>query len=329
MSKRILQPLGMMHTLTRQPAEADLPADLSKGYKFQNGKFEEQGFEYLPTAPAGCMSSSAGDMARFMIAHLQDGQYESARILSEQSARKMREALFKHDDRLEGMAYGFMRGTYNGETILHHGGDTFWFHSLFMMLPERGVGFFVSYNTDTGGGVPRTELMEAFLDRYYPAAQQEPPQPREGFGDRARATRVNTARRGIRTPRSRSSASCWPRPRSRPTAIRSCSKGAVRSRADRRVAPLVFQEENGQDMLVFHEDDKGRITELFSRNGVAGLVRLPWYETPRFTVILLACVADCYCRRLWVGRWRPSYCAAAPAAAPAPRCRSWWPCWAG
>ena len=90
-----------------------------------------------------------------MIAHLQNGEYESARILQAETARKMRELLFTHDPRLDGMAYGFMRMQYNGRAIVQHGGDTFWFHSYFVMLPESNAGFFVSYNTDTAGASPR------------------------------------------------------------------------------------------------------------------------------------------------------------------------------
>ena len=48
---------------------------MSKGYKFEKGEFKEQPFEYVPAAPAGSMGASAGDMARFMIAHLQNGRY--------------------------------------------------------------------------------------------------------------------------------------------------------------------------------------------------------------------------------------------------------------
>ena len=287
--KNILEPLDMHHTTVRQPPEDKLPADLSKGYKFVRGKFQEEGFEYVPTAPAGVMSASAGDMAKFMIAHLQNGRYESTRILQEDSARKMRETLFTHDDRLEGMAYGFMRATYNGEHILHHGGDTLLFHSFFVMLPERGTGFFVSYNTDTAGGRPRTELMEAFLDRYYPATSKTAPEPLAGFSDRA--ARYTGTYCGIR--RSYTSVA-------KLGALLNAAKvtadgetlvvsGGSSPKRYFEIAPLVFRQEGGQETLVFGEDAKGNVTQLFFGNNPAGaLVRLPWYETPNFTIALLA-----------------------------------------
>jgi len=289
----ILQPLGMHHTSVRQPAEDEMPADMSKGYKFQRGKFQEEGFEYVPAAPAGCMSASAEDMAKFMIAHLQNGQYESAHILKEESAKKMRETLFTHDERLEGMAYGFMRATYNGEKILHHGGDTFLFHSFFVMLPERGVGFFVSYNTDTGGGAPRTELMEAFLDRYYPAPDQAEQPPLAGFSDRAaRYTGDYGSTRHSHTSMAKLGALfAVVKVTADGDALVVKGSGPVPKRYV-EVAPLVFREEFGQDMLLFREDEKGRVTQLFSRNGVAGaLLRMPWYETPMFTISLVGVCA--------------------------------------
>jgi CubicO group peptidase (beta-lactamase class C family) len=175
----------MSHTLARQPAEDKMPADMSKGYKFERGRYKEEGFEYVPIAPAGAISASAGDMAKFMIAHLQDGHYDSAQILKEETARRMRELLFTHDEALDGMAYGFMRMSYNGEAIVQHGGDTFWFHSLLLMLPERKTGLFVPYNTDTAGGV-RQPWIEAFLDRYFPAAASPARKEQETKADGAK-----------------------------------------------------------------------------------------------------------------------------------------------
>src|SRR5262249_41754983 len=64
-ARRLLEPLGMRHTLAGQPAADQLPADLSKGYKWKGGQFEAQGFEYIPMAPAGCISTTAADAARF------------------------------------------------------------------------------------------------------------------------------------------------------------------------------------------------------------------------------------------------------------------------
>jgi CubicO group peptidase (beta-lactamase class C family) len=105
--ERILKPLGMDHTLVRQPPEDKLPPELSKGYKWEQGHFVAKGFEYIPAAPAGCISTTASDAALFMIAHLSDGQGKNGRILKTETARRMREPLFRHDPQTSAMCYGF------------------------------------------------------------------------------------------------------------------------------------------------------------------------------------------------------------------------------
>src|SRR5690606_6431921 len=109
----------------------------------------------------------AVDMARFMIAHLQLGRLGESRILKEETAARMHSRVFTHDPRLDGMCYGFMESRHNGYRIIGHGGDTELFHTSLLLLPDQQVGFFVSCNSEEGGQ-PRTEMGDAFLDRYFP-----------------------------------------------------------------------------------------------------------------------------------------------------------------
>ena len=44
-----------------------------KGYQWNDGRVKEHPFEYVPWGPCGAMSVSGGDMARFMLAHLNEG----------------------------------------------------------------------------------------------------------------------------------------------------------------------------------------------------------------------------------------------------------------
>ena len=60
------------------------------------------------------MSAPASDMARFMIAHLQNGRYGENRILSETTTRTMHSPLFTNAPGLSPMLHGFMAGTLNG-----------------------------------------------------------------------------------------------------------------------------------------------------------------------------------------------------------------------
>ena len=80
---QILAPLGMKRTTFRQPVPEALRDDVSIGYRKPDGEPDAADFEYVPLAPAGALSSTATDMARFMLAHLDSGRLGDARILSE------------------------------------------------------------------------------------------------------------------------------------------------------------------------------------------------------------------------------------------------------
>jgi CubicO group peptidase (beta-lactamase class C family) len=166
----IFEPLEMSRTTFREPLPEALAADMSIGYLHKGGEFKPQPFEYTHNvAPAGAISSTAGDMAKFMIAHLQDGAYGEGRILGPESTREMRERLFTPDPRLRlGLGHGFIEHLVNGRLIYTHGGDTRYHHSMMVLLPEEDFGLFISFNADPGSA--RGNLVQAVMDRYYPAA---------------------------------------------------------------------------------------------------------------------------------------------------------------
>jgi len=105
--KHILDPLGMRQTTGRQPLPERLAADMSQGYTWTGGKFVAKKFEIITGAsPAGSVSASATDMARFMLVHLGNGKLGDRRILAESTAVRMHTRSFGHDPRLPGWARG-------------------------------------------------------------------------------------------------------------------------------------------------------------------------------------------------------------------------------
>jgi CubicO group peptidase (beta-lactamase class C family) len=163
----IYRPLDMQRTTFVQPLPANLQPMMSNGYKKASGK--AQPFEFVEAFPAGSVSTTARDMCNFMIAHLQNGQFEGKQILKPETAKLMHSRLFGTDDRLDAMAHGFYEESRNGERIIGHGGDTEVFHSDLHLILDKNVGFFVSFNSAGRGEVsPRSILFEAFLDRYFP-----------------------------------------------------------------------------------------------------------------------------------------------------------------
>lgn len=169
--KNILQPLGMAHTTFRQPLPANLAPLMSQGYDRASGG--PKGFEYVQAWPAGSLSTTADDMSRWMIAHLQDGAYEKTQILKPETAELMHSRAWTNMPAMNGGDYGFYEMSRNGRRVIGHGGDTQWFHSLMALMLDDHVGFFVSYNSAGKGDDSGPEaLWEHFVDRYFP---YEPP----------------------------------------------------------------------------------------------------------------------------------------------------------
>ncbi len=281
--ERLLVPLGMKYTLARQPDALKLPATVSKAYKWSDGRFKEESFEYVPLSPAGAISASAADMSHFLIAHLNDGKYGDVRILKPETARRMRERLFAHDPKVDAMCYGFWELNRNGQRILHHGGDTLLFHTLFAMIPEQKVGLFLSYNTDRAGGA-REEVLDAFLDRYFPG----PPEPRSRTttADVASLKRFEGEYSG-----SRHSETTYAKLvlLLQPFTVHANDNGTLTagfSGEPRRYVPegpLVFRELDGRRKLIFHEDEQGNISQVYMADvPAAAMIRETGVNQPRY-----------------------------------------------
>lgn len=168
--QRILEPLDMQHSSFRQPLPDRLVGQMSKGYaSLSDGK--EKPYELINLAPAGSMAASGADMAKFMLAHLNRGEYNGARILSAQTADTMHRTGQASIGPLNQMMLGFYETSLNGHFSIAHGGDTQWFHSDLRLFPDDGVGYFVSMNSAGREGANlhiRTQLAVNFVDRYLP-----------------------------------------------------------------------------------------------------------------------------------------------------------------
>ncbi len=165
LERQVLGPLGMTRTTSRQPIPDSIDGVLSRG----DGGADD--FAYVRVAPAGSISATANDIARFMSAHLGDGRLGGARILRAETARRMREPLFAHDARVAGMAHQFFRQRYGGQEIVGHDGGTLRHRTTLKLLPEHGIGFFASFNH---GAAPTSVIDQAFLDFLFPGARTEP-----------------------------------------------------------------------------------------------------------------------------------------------------------
>jgi CubicO group peptidase (beta-lactamase class C family) len=163
--QNIFNVLDMSSTTFRQPLPDSLMARISKGYKYESGLMIEKPFEYIPLSPAGAVTTSATDMATFMLMLLEKGQYQDTAIIDTTIFNLMMTPVMYHAQGVNPCRYGFMDVSHKGVSIIGHGGATFWFHSLMALLPEHNMGIFLSFNSD-GGGAATVDVLDAFLDNY-------------------------------------------------------------------------------------------------------------------------------------------------------------------
>jgi len=166
--KQILLPLGMASTNTHAKLSSDFQERHAVSYKYRNGQYVPQESEYMKDAPAGIMSTTAGDMTRFMLAHLNDGAYGELNILTEFASRQMQTPLFDPHAGIPPMLHGFYRTDRNGQIVFGHGGDINQFHSNLSLFPEHELGVFISFNSDPASAA-RSSLITAFIDHFFPA----------------------------------------------------------------------------------------------------------------------------------------------------------------
>jgi len=285
----IFKPLGMAGSTFRQPLPEALGANMSTGYSYKTGAFKEEKFELLNgMGPAGGLSACATDMARFAIAHLQNGAYGENRILKEETARLMHSRLFGHDPRINGNAHGFWEFGYNDLHLIEHGGDTVWFHSQLALIPEKNMGWFVSFNTSPGGS--REQLFHALLNRFYPAstplAELKP--SADALTRLKKVSGVYGVSRRSYTRYEKITALLMQikvAPTKEGTLLVKVM-GEAQQYAE--LEPLVFRQVDGQGKLVFKEDKSGRVAVAFAGDiPHMALLKLKWHEQPTFHYLLI------------------------------------------
>jgi CubicO group peptidase (beta-lactamase class C family) len=288
---RILTPLGMSNASVQQPVTPDLAAQMATGYRWTNGELKPQGFEYIALAPAGGASASAGAMAHFMLAHLQDGRYGTERILPEWAARQMHEPLYRAAPQLGAWLHGLYELRSAAPRVYGHGGDTLWFHSLMALFPETSTGLFVSFNSDSGAPA-RDEVYQAFLARYYP--QPEPATPRLLDGAAGRSAAASGWFLPTRLPR-RSAArllalvNAMSIEKEGPNRLAAGGPGLTTPMHFIEVEPWVYREIRGQDLLVLRPAQDGAPQYAFlSSNPASAFERISPLWSPPVQITLAA-----------------------------------------
>lgn len=285
--KNIFRPLRILHGTYVQPLPESLKPMMSNGYELASE--DPKPFELVPPAPApdGSLSITGTDMAPFMIAHLQDGQYGPIRILQPQTAEMMHARQFSMDSAVNGMALGFYEENRNGLRIIGHGGDLNYFHSDMHLVLEKGLGFFVSYNSLGKGEMDvRSALWHEFLDRYFPGAESAPRVVANTDINSLAGNYLSSRRAQTTIMRS-----LWWMLAEASVTVNSDGTLQVDSMKDfsgqpkhwRPIGDMKFREVGGQDLLIFKRDPDGNL-EMLTEDPIEIFQSVPW--TQKKTVLL-------------------------------------------
>ena len=140
-------------------------------YAIENERAAPAPHEWYVTTPSSSVAATAHDMSKLLIAALDGGKVGNQLLLSPALVAEMLRQQATNHPALPGWGLGFQLDRANGLTIAEHGGDIAGFSSLFAVIPEKGVGFFIVHHGE--GGDLRFDVKEALLDALYP--DRDPP----------------------------------------------------------------------------------------------------------------------------------------------------------
>lgn len=290
----ILQPLDMRYSsFTTSQEQA---ASRATGYKYAWNSLQPLPFDYQQIAPAGALNASANDIAHFMLAQLQAGRYENKQILQPKTVQELQTRQYTHHPALNGITYGFDEYFHNGIRALYHEGNWPGFASLLLLIPDKQVGFFVSYNRDIN--MPREKLAQEFIDRYFPPAT--PVKPPAAIATRtedvARFAGVYRSSRYNRTSLEKLFAvTVQGRVIANPdgTIMLPTDSQLYRPSHWVEIEPQLFRLVEGNafsnEYLYFEQDGQGNVTNMFV--GLNDYQKLDWYEQGFFQIMLAGGIA--------------------------------------
>lgn len=294
--QNIFDLLDMKHSTFMQPLPADLQQNMAVGYSYKNGDYIPHDFEWKQSSPAGAMSATGGDMAKFMISMLNKGSFQGERILEESTAIKMQERSFTNDSRVNGIAHGFMESSMNGQHMILHGGDIFQFHTSLVLLPEENVGLYIAFN-GAGGMEAVNNVITEFMDHYY-SNDKRPPSASKYLDEdvsKYEGTYMPLRREYTTIGKLVGLMQSITVKQSAPHRIKVSLGFPAQITANYvQVGEDRFSSEDVPSLIygdiVFRADSKGNVNYQFQENNPASsYLKLPWYAEPGITIAILIC----------------------------------------
>ncbi len=152
--RHIFEPLEMRHSYTDlASAQKD---NLAVGHRYWFG--HPVAIRDLPLArgslPSGQLISTSEDLAHYLIAHLNNGIFGNAQILSNTSIEEMQRGIAEQlvmGKPITKYGMGWFINEIDGVTIVAHGGNVPHFSAYMALIPEQNKGIVILANSDQWG----------------------------------------------------------------------------------------------------------------------------------------------------------------------------------
>jgi CubicO group peptidase (beta-lactamase class C family) len=157
--RRIFDPLGMTESDTSSIVAQQSPNHATPHVEERNGEVVPIPWLNIDDAgPAGSISSSVRDMAKWITFQLGDGVYGGKRLISAKNMREMHtpqmvvsrgsgiERIFFPDAKLLTYGLGWFIEDYRGHELILHPGDIDGFSAMVVLIPDLDTGYVVLVN---------------------------------------------------------------------------------------------------------------------------------------------------------------------------------------
>ena len=150
MSELLLKPLGMNSSTFRPTMAMTFP--LAQGHDIsgaQRPTVVRPTADHAGTWPSGSLFSSASDLARFVIAFLNEGKIEGRQIIAPAVIAKVSTPYIEIPGTNRNYGYGLIINEYRGVRLLRHAGGRLGYGSLIVMAPKYRLGVIILTNLNS------------------------------------------------------------------------------------------------------------------------------------------------------------------------------------
>jgi len=179
MAELLFKPLGMSRSTLRPSVAMTYP--LTAGHRIENkmATVIRPTFNNTAMWPGGSVYSNVGDLARFVIALMNEGKLEGKQVMSPLVVEKLAAPHVTLPGTTDvNYGYGLMSYNYRGVRVVTHGGASTGYGSTIQLVPEHKFAV-ITLTNRSGETLPRTrdKAMELLLPLKPPEKEEAKPAP--------------------------------------------------------------------------------------------------------------------------------------------------------